>query len=71
MFIHIGLEHLALNLLTLYFSGSTARTAIRQMGVFLALYLISGVGGNILSFALSSNISAGASTSLFGFLAPI
>ena len=66
MFIHIGLEHLALNLLTLYFLGVQLEQLFGKWR-FLALYLISGVGGNILSFALSSNISAGASTSLFGF----
>lgn len=65
MFIHIGLEHLALNLLTLYFLGVQLEQLFGKWR-FLALYLISGVGGNILSFALSSNISAGASTSLFG-----
>lgn len=65
MFIHIGLEHLALNLLTLYFLGVQLEQLFGKWR-FLALYLISGVGGNILSFALSNNISAGASTSLFG-----
>jgi len=59
MFIHIGLEHLALNLLTLYFLGVQLEQLFGKWR-FLALYLISGVGGNILSFALSSNISAGA-----------
>ena len=47
MFIHIGLEHLALNLLTLYFLGVQLEQLFGKWR-FLALYLISGVGGNIL-----------------------
>ncbi|KRL83697.1 rhomboid family integral membrane protein [Ligilactobacillus apodemi DSM 16634 = JCM 16172] len=65
MFIHIGLEHLALNMLTLYFLGIQLEQLFGKWR-YLVLYLVSGIGGNIFSFALSNNVSAGASTALFG-----
>lgn len=65
MFIHIGAEHLALNMLTLYFLGSQLEQLFGKWR-FLLIYLVSGIGGNIASFAFSPSISAGASTALFG-----
>lgn len=65
MFIHIGLEHLALNMLTLYFLGIQLENFFGKWR-YLVIYLISGIGGNILSFTFSPNISAGASTAIFG-----
>lgn len=66
-FIHIGFEHLAMNLLSIYFVGTELE---RIMGKwrFLMVYLISILGGNVLSFALanSGTLSAGASTGIFG-----
>lgn len=65
MFIHIGLEHLVLNMVTLYFIGLQIETLFGKWR-FVTLYLLSGLGGNIASFAFSPGISAGASTSIFG-----
>ncbi len=65
MFIHIGLEHIVLNMVTLYFIGLEIESLFGKWR-FVALYLISGLGGNIASFVFSAGISAGASTSIFG-----
>lgn len=67
MFLHIGWAHFAINGVTLYFIGQQVE-AIYGHGRFFLLYLLSGIAGNIASFALgqANSISAGASTSLFG-----
>lgn len=65
MFIHIGLEHLVLNIVTLYFIGLQIEALFGKWR-FLTIYLVSGLGGNIASFAFSPSISAGASTAIFG-----
>ncbi len=66
-FLHIGFLHVASNAVMIYYMGNYLE---RLMGHwrFLALYLLSGIGGNLLSFAFGSDnaISAGASTALFG-----
>ncbi|MFT8491781.1 MAG: rhomboid family intramembrane serine protease [Liquorilactobacillus satsumensis] len=66
MFLHIGFEHLILNMVTLYFIGSQLELILGH-GRFLLVYFISGIMGNIASFAFNPNaLSAGASTALFG-----
>ena len=67
IFVHIGWEHLLINSLTLYFLGMGLEP-LYGSGRFLVIYLLSGVGGNLCSFALGNlqSVSAGASTSLFG-----
>ena len=67
MFLHIGWMHFLVNMVTLYYVGSQVE-AIYGHGRYLMIYLLSGIMGNILSFAFgsASSISAGASTSLFG-----
>lgn len=66
MFIHIGLEHLALNMLTLYFCGIFLENILGHWR-FIVIYFIAGIGGNLLSVTLGNNtISAGASTAIFG-----
>ena len=65
MFLHIGLEHLVLNMLTLYFMGIQIEALFGKWR-FLVLYLLNGIGGNLASFAFNPSISAGASTALFG-----
>lgn len=70
IFIHIGLTHLALNSLSLYFVGRILEPIIGHMRFFI-VYMVSGIMGNLLSFAFGSSygLSAGASTSLFGIFA--
>lgn len=65
MFLHIGLEHLVLNMVTLYFIGAQIE---RMFGakLYLLIYLSSGICGNLASFAFNSSISAGSSTAIFG-----
>lgn len=66
MFIHIGLQHLLLNMLTLYFCGVFLEKIFGHFK-FLIIYLLAGIGGNLLSIAFAPDVvSAGASTSIFG-----
>lgn len=65
MFLHIGLEHLALNMLTLYFIGASLEPILGSVR-FVVLYLVSGICGDAASYSLTNGLSAGASTALFG-----
>lgn len=66
MFIHIGFEHLFLNMLTLYFCGIFLEQLFGWWR-FTLIYFIAGIGGNLLSAALApTTVSAGASTAIFG-----
>lgn len=65
MFLHIGFQHIVLNMVTLYFLGAQIEYIFGPVR-FLIIYLVSGIGGNIASFAFNSALSAGASTALFG-----
>lgn len=70
IFIHIGFMHLALNSFSLYFVGRLLEPIIGNTRFFV-LYMLSGILGNLFSFALGNpyGLSAGASTSLFGIFA--
>lgn len=71
IFVHIGWEHFFFNMLTLYFVGQMAEQ-IWGHHKFLALYVLSGIVGNIFTLFFTPNvIAAGASTSLFGVFAAI
>ena len=55
-----------INMITLYFLGTLLENIFGKTR-FLIIYLVSGICGNIASFAFNfSSISAGASTALFG-----
>ena len=70
-FIHIGLTHILMNGISLYYLGSELEQAIGSLR-FLGIYISSVLGGNLLSFAFNiENISAGASTGVFGLFAAI
>ena len=65
-FLHIGIEHLVINMLTLYFLGLYLENILGSWRM-LTVYLTSIIGGNLLSAVVSSNsVSAGASTGIFG-----
>ena len=66
-FLHIGVLHLVSNAVIIYYMGQYMEPMLGHLK-FLILYLLSGIGGNLLSLALGSDgtISAGASTALFG-----
>jgi len=68
-FLHSGLTHLGLNMLSLYFLGSFAEVSFGR-GRFFALYLVSGIAGGI-AFLYFGNFNAsavGASGAIFGLL---
>lgn len=65
IFLHIGLLHLLMNTLALYYLG----TAVERMfgrWRFLWIYLFSGFSGSVASFLFTDNLSAGASGAIFG-----
>ncbi|CCI81812.1 rhomboid family intramembrane serine protease [Lactobacillus hominis] len=71
-FLHIGWLHLASNAVMIYYVGQYLEPIIGSWR-FLLIYLLSGVGGNLLSFACGSDysVAAGASTALFGLFGAI
>ena len=66
--LHGSLLHLGFNMYALYIFGPNLESMYGH-GRFLALYLLSGFAGNVLSFLLSPGNSLGASTAIFGLLA--
>lgn len=66
-FLHIGVLHLVSNAVIIYYMGQYMEPMLGHIR-FLVVYLLSGIGGNLLSLAFSTDsaISAGASTALFG-----
>ena len=71
MFVHVGLQHFVLNMVTLYFIGRIAEDLFGSKA-FLALYLLSGLMGNLFVLVYSPEVvAAGASTALAGLFAAI
>ena len=71
MFVHVGLQHFVLNMVTLYFIGRIAEDLFGSKA-FLALYLLSGLMGNLFVLVFSPEVvAAGASTALSGLFATI
>ena len=71
MFVHVGLQHFVLNMITLYFLGRIAEDLFGSKA-FLALYLLSGLMGNLFVLTFSPEVvAAGASTALFGIFGAI
>ncbi|GAX48065.1 rhomboid family intramembrane serine protease [Lactococcus reticulitermitis] len=69
IFVHIGWEHFLLNFFSLIFIGRQIEGVFSSRR-FFAIYLLSGIYGNILTFFIHPDtLSAGASTSLFGIFA--
>ncbi len=67
IFIHANLLHLFVNCYSLYVIGPPVEAPFGYAR-FLIIYLLSGVAGVVLSFALSPNISVGASGAIFGLV---
>ncbi|HVH10632.1 MAG TPA: rhomboid family intramembrane serine protease [Gemmatimonadales bacterium] len=66
MFLHFGILHLAFNMWCLLQLGGVAEFLFGRV-TFLALYLLSGLGGGVLSLLVHPTIvSAGASGAIFG-----
>jgi rhomboid protease GluP len=72
MFLHFGAEHLISNLFMQYFLGDMLLRALNQWK-FALIYLLSGVGGNLLSFWMmlrngEYSVAAGASGAIYGIV---
>ena len=72
MFLHFGFSHLMNNMLVLFLLGSVLEKEIGRWK-YLLLYLLSGLGGNVLSAAADLItkkffVSAGASGAIFGVI---
>lgn len=65
MFLHFGLTHLVMNMLSLYILGPLVERLFGKIR-FLLIYFISGVYGVLASFLFSDGVSAGASGAIFG-----
>lgn len=64
IFLHMGLTHIALNGVVIYFMGMQIEALFGHWRL-LAIYLLGGISGNIMSFGLSPDQSVGASTAIF------
>lgn len=67
MFLHVDLMHLMFNTLGVI-SLSQPLKHIFGLKKLLAIYLLAGISGVVMSFAFSNSLSAGASTAIFGML---
>ncbi len=65
IFLHIGVLHLLMNSLALYYLGSAVER-IYGTPRFVLIYVLAGIFGSISSFAFNSQVSAGASGAIFG-----
>lgn len=63
--LHIGLLHLLMNTLALYYLGSAVERVYGNLR-FLFIYILAGFGGTLASFIFSPTLSAGASGAIFG-----
>ena len=72
MFLHFGALHLALNSYALWDVGQLAERMYGHVR-FAGIYLISGLGGNLLSLVMHGNsaVSGGASGAIFGIYAAV
>jgi membrane associated rhomboid family serine protease len=66
-FLHANVLHLATNMLSLYIIGAPLERVLRA-GKYLTIYLLSALGGSLLSLWLSPqySIGVGASGAIFG-----
>ena len=69
-FLHAGVFHLAMNMFALATLGPTLESALGRSR-FLALYMLSALGGSTLSYLLSdrATLGVGASGAIFGLFA--
>lgn len=72
MFLHFGIEHLVNNMLVLFVLGQRLEPVLGKVK-FLLIYLLGGIGGNILSLYMDLKhldyaVSAGASGAVFAVM---
>jgi rhomboid protease GluP len=66
VFVHIGIIHIASNMYVFWGLGMIAERLLGRFN-FLAVYLLTGIAGNVLTLLLKPNIvGAGASGAIFG-----
>jgi membrane associated rhomboid family serine protease len=70
MFLHFGLLHIAFNMWALWVIGGPLEALLGRVR-FIALYVLSGLGGSVLSFSTGPLLvkAAGASGAIFGLFA--
>ncbi len=67
IFLHAGVIHLLFNMYALYIIGMQLESFLGK-SKFLAVYLLSGLAGSMLSIFMSPGFSVGASGAIFGLL---
>ncbi len=67
IFMHIGFFHLLTNSIGLLIFGSMAEQLLGGR-VYLSIYLVTGVLGNVASYVISPTLGAGASGAVFGVI---
>ena len=67
MFLHANIIHILFNMYALYVIGMQLESFLGK-GKYLAVYLLSGLAGNMLSIFFDNGFSVGASGAIFGLL---
>ncbi|WP_236747659.1 rhomboid family intramembrane serine protease [Acetilactobacillus jinshanensis] len=67
IFIHLNFTHILFNGITFYYLGVQIERLFGHLR-FLIIFMISGIAGNMFSFAFNTSISVGASGAIFGLL---
>jgi membrane associated rhomboid family serine protease len=69
LFLHLDFLHIAFNMITLLIVGPAVEVMLGKSR-FLVLYLLAGLGGNVLSYLIApaAEVSAGASGAIFGVM---
>ncbi|MEJ6400534.1 rhomboid family intramembrane serine protease [Nicoliella sp. Es01] len=65
LFIHLSITHILFNGIAFYYMGIQLESLFGHSR-FLLIFFISGIVGNLASFAFNDDLSAGASTAIFG-----
>ena len=67
IFFHLNVEHIGLNMLSLWVLGRLVEPALGTWR-YLALFIVSGLGGSVISYLITNPLSAGvgASGAIFG-----
>jgi membrane associated rhomboid family serine protease len=69
LFLHLDVLHIAFNMITLLIVGPAVEVMVGKIR-FLVLYLLAGIGGNVVSYLIAPlyGSSAGASGAIFGVM---
>lgn len=65
MFLHIGVLHLLMNMIALYYLGTIVEKIYGSLRSSF-IFILAGIGGSLTSFAFHDSVSAGASGAIFG-----